>query len=137
MYLWAHRLCRWCVAAVLLAAAVAKWFDLASFARAVGDFGLVWDGWEHPTAIAVSVLEAVAAALLFAGRRTGYGLAAALLLAFTAVVGYGVWQGFDIDCGCLGAVDRWAGVTLKTSLVRNLVLLAILAVAWRTRRAGG
>lgn len=133
MRIWCERICRWAVVGVFLWAAGAKSLDLAAFARTIGDFGLVWPGWAAPAAVAMLAAEFVAGGLLFCRRRAGYVLAAALLVAYTAVIAYGIAIGLDIECGCLGPADRWAAMSLQASLVRNLCLLVALAAAWFLR----
>lgn len=133
MRVWAERIARWSVAAVLLWAAVAKSIDVGALARTIRDFGLVWPGWEYTTATAILVAETAAGLLLLFKRPFGYALAAVLLIAFTAVIAYGMSIGLDIECGCLGPADHWAGATLRTSLVRNIVLIAALSIAWLLR----
>ncbi len=138
MRIWSERICRWIVTGVLVWAAVAKWSDIDAFVRTIDDFGLVWPGWEFAAAVSVTLAEIAAGVMLFRRRLFGYGLAGILLIAFTTVIVYGMSIGLDIDCGCLGPADRWAGITLRTSLIRNLLLLAALAAAWmlRPRRVG-
>lgn len=135
MRIWLERIARWCVAGVLVGAGIGKAVDLRAVGRTIGDFGLVWSGWEDATAVGVIAAEIVAGGLLFFRRPMGYLSAAALLIVFAAVLAYGISIGLDIDCGCLGAVDRWAGVTLRTALARNVVLLVVLAAAWWWRPA--
>jgi len=64
-----------------------------------------------------------------------------LLLAFTGFLAYLAVGRYGGDCGCLGPViDRWSGGGPIAGIVRNLVLLALLAwpalLAFRQRPAG-
>ena len=56
---------------------------------------------------------------LFFNRRWAKVWAAVLLILFIAVLGYGIWLGLDIDCGCFGPGDpeHDAFSGLRTALV--------------------
>lgn len=84
-----------------------------------------------PIVYATSVLEIVLAILLFWGRglRSTLAVSALMVLFFTVVLGYFWIQGQSIEnCGCFGALGIGGG--LKVSLLRNLVLLVLIAGAY-------
>jgi uncharacterized membrane protein YphA (DoxX/SURF4 family) len=131
MRAWSIRIVRWLVAAVFALAGVLKLFDQRAFAQTIGDFGIVPDAIVPVAALVIPIAELVVAALLFARRHSGLAAVTAMLVVYIAVVGYGLWIGLDIDCGCLGSVDElWGGGNLRTTLVQDLVLLGGCAFLW-------
>ena len=57
------------------------------------------------------------------------------MASFTLMFFWVISQGFVIDCGCFGALDRFvkllAGDVGLKSIVRNLVLLWACVLLWR------
>ena len=122
---WLDLVSRLVLAIVFAAAALPKLFDPASFATTISMYGLLPDPVVFPAALLLIVIELVTAAGLVFDRRWAVVLAGFLLILFIAVLGYGVYLGLDIDCGCFGPGDPEHGVldSLRTSLIRDLVLL--------------
>ncbi len=118
-----------------LVVALRKLADFGEFERLVGDFGIVHDGLVGATAVLLIVLEGISGLLLITGKRLGLALAAGLLVLFLCVLAYGIRLGLDVECGCLGIGPRGsAGSSLSTALVRDLLLLALVALAWERGR---
>jgi hypothetical protein len=92
-----------------------------------------------PIAVALPVLEIVAAVGLFFDVRGSLGALTGLLIFFMAVVSYGIWMGLDIDCGCFGPgdIEGEAYSGLRPALYRNLLLIVGIAYlyGWRFIRA--
>jgi hypothetical protein len=87
-------------------------------------------------AIGLPVLEILAAIGLLFDVRGSLATITGLLILFLAVLGYGVWLGLDIDCGCFGQGDPEVE-GLRPALYRDLVMLAGVAYLylWRFRRS--
>ena len=121
---WIDRLSRWLLAAVMIFAAIPKLADPAGFAEIISAYGLLPEFLLLPMAIALPVLEVVAALLLVLGRISGLWITALLMLLFIAVLSYGIWLGLDIDCGCFGPedIEGKAFSNLRVALVRDLLL---------------
>ena len=112
------------VAVVFALAAVAKWRDRPTTARAFRDLGLPAPRrWVVP----VIVAELGVAALLLLRPAVGGVVAIAALLAFSTVLAAAIRRGDDVVCGCFGAgSDRPVGVV---DLARNGALVVASAVA--------
>lgn len=117
----------------LLAAAVAKLFDLNRFAARIGDFGLVFDQLVEPTAWFVVLAESLIGIAVLTYRRGGVAAATLLLLLFTSVLWYGIVIGLDLDCGCFGPAVH---VSLETQLLLDCGLLALCLIIQRSNRPG-
>jgi uncharacterized membrane protein YphA (DoxX/SURF4 family) len=136
---WTYRTVRWAYAAIFLYAGVNKLVDPKSFAVVIEAFGLVPDSWIMPMAIGVPVVEIIAALGLLFDFRGSLSAITGLLVLFLAIVGYGVWLGLDIDCGCFGPEDPEgeAYASLRPTLYRNILLILGISYLywWRLRES--
>lgn len=136
---WIYRIVRVVYVVLFLYAGVNKLLDPQSFAIVIDAFGLVPDPLIMPIAVALPILEILAALGLLFDVRASLGLMTGLLVFFMAVVSYGIWMGLDIDCGCFGPGDlegeAYRG--LRPALYRNLILAVGIAYlySWRYLRA--
>jgi uncharacterized membrane protein YphA (DoxX/SURF4 family) len=136
---WIYRIVRVVYVVLFFYAGVNKLLNPRAFATVIDAFGLVPDMLIMPIAVALPVLEIVAAAGLLFDVRGSLGLVTGLLVFFMAVVSYGIWMGLDIDCGCFGPGDLEgeAYKGLRPAFYRNLVLITGIAYlcGWRYLRA--
>ncbi|MHB8811484.1 MAG: MauE/DoxX family redox-associated membrane protein [Desulfobulbaceae bacterium] len=131
--LWVYRLVRGTVAGLFIWAGALKLADPQAFAVIINDFGLV-PGWSvMPIAIGLPVLEIAAAIGLVFDVRGSLAVITGLLGMFIAILGYSIWLGLDIDCGCFGPEDPEARAYggLRTALYRDLAMAAgVLFLYW-------
>ncbi|MFZ5799432.1 MAG: MauE/DoxX family redox-associated membrane protein [Thermodesulfobacteriota bacterium] len=131
--LWLYRLVRWTLAGLFIWAGALKLADPPAFAVIIGDFGLV-PGWSvMPLAFGLPVLEIAAAIGLIFDVRGSLAVITGLLGIFIAILGYAIWLGLDIDCGCFGPEDPEARAYggLRTALYRDLAMAAgVLFLYW-------
>lgn len=117
------------VAALFALSGALKLGDPARFATDIGHYRLV----SVPVAAAMAVylpwLEIVLAVALLTPRWRcpARGVAALLLLVFSAALASAAWRGIDLRCGCFGEASA-TGVA--GALARNAVLLALLGIGW-------
>ena len=109
------------------------------FAVLIEAYGIVPEGLLMPVAIGLPFLEVVAGFGLLFDIRGSLALITGLLVLFMVVLGYGIWMGLDVDCGCFGPEDPEAKAFhgLRLSLLRNLVMMTgvIFIYGWRRYRA--
>lgn len=133
--LWPYRLIRWGLALVFLYAGASKLADPEAFAIIIAAYGLVPETLLMPLAIALPALEVVSAAALLVDLRGSLATIAVLLILFMLVLGYGIWMGLDIDCGCFAPEDpegrAYAG--LRPALYRDCVLAAGVLLLYGVR----
>ncbi len=111
-----------CLATLFAHAAVTKFADAMLVEQHLAAYG-VPSGLLTPAARALPAAEALAPALLLTPWRVaGAALAALLLLAYAAAMGWQRLQGRSLDCGCGGAP-----LPVSWALVARNVLLAALA----------
>ena len=134
-HIWAYRGLRWGVALVFLYAGALKLADPEAFAVVIEAYGLVPDWLLIPLAMMLPALEVVAALGLIFDLRGSLAIIVVLLAVFILVLGYGVWMGLDVDCGCFGPEDpesrAYAGI--RPALYRDFALVAgvLLLYGWR------
>jgi hypothetical protein len=102
-------------------------------------YGFVPEGLLIPVAIGLPLLEVIAGFGLLFDIRGSLAVITGLLVLFMVVLGYGIWMGLDVDCGCFGPEDPEAEAFhgLRLSLFRDMVMIAgvIFIYGWRRYRA--
>jgi uncharacterized membrane protein YphA (DoxX/SURF4 family) len=137
--IWAYLVLRWALGLIFLSAGATKLFAPEMFAVVIDAYGLLPETLVLPAAIALPLLEVVAAIGLLLDVRGSLGAITALLVMFMVILGYGLWLGLDVDCGCFGPEDpetaAYAG--LRPAFYRDMVMLLGIAYlyAWRRRHA--
>lgn len=99
-------------------------------------YGIVPQGLLIPAAIGLPLLEVIAGFGLLFDIRGSLALITGLLVIFMVVLGYGIWMGLDVDCGCFGPEDpeTKAFHGLRLSLFRDLVMMAGVFFIYGVRR---
>ena len=117
--------CRVLVGTVFLLAVAGKLrgrAELSAFTESLGGFGLRSAPLRSALATCVITAEGVAVVLLAVAPAVGLGLAASVLVVFTAAVVAAKASGREVRCRCFGADGGLMG---RTHLVRNGVLVAV------------
>lgn len=101
---------------------------LAGFAASTVAMRIVPRRWSVPLALATGVAEAATVVLLAfpATATAGLVAAAALLVAFTAAIGWSLLRGARAPCRCFGASRTPLGAP---QLLRNLALVGVCGAA--------
>lgn len=120
---------------LFVAAAVLKALDLDWFAVQIWYYGVIQGrSWLHLTARATVLVETFLGMAFLAGWRfRGWTqrLTIAMLVGFTVLIGY-AWVFNNLkDCGCFGA---YIEIGPGPSIAKNLVMLAMVVVAWMLQR---
>ena len=126
-------ICAGIPATAFLVAGIGKWRDPAGFFEAIRLYQLLDGaliGWAVWFLISLEILGGLA--LLMRPLRRGAILVfAPLLLLFTLAGVSAKLRGIEIPCGCFGTLDQVAPFGWL-SVLRNLVLVGLLARAWRS-----
>ena len=133
--LWLYRLVRWSLCVLFIWAGVMKLADPQAFGVVIRDFGLIPEWSVMPMAFGLPALEIIAAAGLLFDIRGSLAIITALLALFVVILGYGIWLGLDIDCGCFGPEDpeSRAYIGLRFALYRDFVMAAGIFLLYRWR----
>jgi uncharacterized membrane protein len=131
-------LLRWCLGGIFIFAGITKLMAPETFAILIDAYGLVPGFLLLPVSLILPVLEITAGAGLLFDVKGSLSLTAGLMVLFIAVMGYGIWMGLDIDCGCFGPGDPESEAFhgLKAALCRDVFLLTgiVLLFGWRRCR---
>ena len=136
---WPYKLCRWTLSIIFIYTGGTKLLAPEIFAVLIDAYGIVPEGLLLPVAIVLPLFELTAGIGLLFDIRGSLTLITGLLVLFMAVLGYGIWIGLDVDCGCFGLKDPEAEAFhgLRLSLFRDLVMLAgvFFIYGWRRYRS--
>lgn len=123
---------------VFLGSGISKLMAPQNFSVIIQSYGLIPDFWILPTAIILSILEVGAGLGLVLDIHGSLAIITALLGVFIVILGYGIWMGFDVDCGCFGPGDPEANAFhgLKPALVRDIIMVmgVFYLYFWRFRQ---
>ena len=136
---WLYNLCRWTLGGIFIYAGSIKLLEPENFAILIEAYGIVPEGLLMPVAIGLPLLEVIAGIGLLFDIHRSLAMLTGLLVLFMAVLGYGIWLGLDVDCGCFGShdpeVEAFHG--LRLSLFRDFIMLAgvFFIYGWRQYHA--
>ena len=137
--IWIYRLVLWALSVLFIWAGTVKLTDLVSFGVVIRDFGIVPEWSVMAIAIALPVLEILAAVGLVLNIRGSLTIITGLLALFILIVGYAILLGLDIDCGCFGPEDPEfrAYSSLHITLYRDMAMLSgvFFLYCWRYRKS--
>lgn len=121
---------------IFIYAGVSKLFDTEVFAALINAYGIFPDALVMLSALGLPVLEIMAGTGLIFDIRGSLIIITALLIMFIAVLGYGIFLGLDIDCGCFGPDDpeTEAYHGLRTTLYRDIFILIVTLYLYSWRR---
>jgi len=128
-----YLLFRIALSAIFLWSGISKLAALEEFAVIIEGYGLLPESWIMTAAIALPILEVVAGLGLLADIQGSLAVITGLLGLFIVILSYGIWMGFDVDCGCFGPEDPEAKVFhgIRLALVRDFILmLGIFYLYW-------
>lgn len=129
---------KWILGGIFIYAGGIKLFNPTTFAVLIEAYGIVPENVLMPMAVFLPLLEVLAGAGLLFDIRGSLSAIALLLLLFMVVMGYGIWMGLDVDCGCFGPEDPEAEAFhgLRLSLYRDLIMFTgvVFMFAWRRCR---
>ena len=103
-----------------------KIIDPAAFAQAIANYQIVPATIGNPVALILPWVELACGTCLILNRWTrGSALVtAALMVVFMSALGYNIYRGIDVNCGCF-TLDETAPGSMWLYLVRDAVFLAM------------
>jgi putative oxidoreductase len=135
-WIWVARICGWVLGGIFRYAGISKMLDPAQLAVQIRNYQLApW--WAiHPAAIVLPWVEIVAGLLLILGvwAIEATIVLGGLLALFMAAIGWAMYQGLDIECGCFAGHAKvgW----LKLGENAGLLAVAVFGVLARKRSNG-
>jgi len=126
--MWSYRFARLAISVVFIWSGVSKLADPQSFAVIIDAYGLIPDSWVLPVSLLLPLIEVIGGMGLLLDLRGSLATIAGLLLLFMLILGYGIWMGLDVDCGCFGPDDPEAKAYhgLRPALYRDFFMGAAI-----------
>jgi uncharacterized membrane protein YphA (DoxX/SURF4 family) len=134
-----YRLIRVLLSLIFLWSGISKLMDPRNFTVIIDAYGLIPEDWVLLLAIFLPLLEIIFGIGLLLDIRGSLAGITSLLMLFVAILGYGIWLGLDVDCGCFGPKDPEAEAfhSLRPALYRDFVMIAgvVYLYVWRYYRS--
>ena len=124
--LWLYRGVRIALSVLFIYGGVVKLLDPHAFARTLSAYDLVPDPLLPVVAIGLPAVELLAGLALVFDLKGSLATIAGLFVLFLAVLGYGILQNLDVDCGCFGAEELSKREGLRLAFYRDLALAGIV-----------
>lgn len=130
-----YRVVRISLAALFIYGGGIKLLDPKAFARTISAYDLVPEPLLPVVAIGLPLVETIAGLGLLFDVRFSLAVISSLMGLFILVLGYGVSQNLDVDCGCFGADELSRQHGLVQAFWRDLFLGGIVVpYLYLTRR---
>lgn len=122
---WLYQIIRVLLGLLFFYSGVTKILHPGDFALVIEAYGLIPDFLVMPAAIGLPLLEIIAALGLLKEVKGSLSIITGLLILFMGVLGYGLYLGLDIDCGCFGPGDPEGKAfhSLRDALYKNFMLI--------------
>ena len=137
--IWPYRIVRLSLAFIFLWSGITKLLNPVYFVVIIDAYGLIPESWNMPVAVSLATLEAIVGLTLCFDICGSLAIVALLLCLFIAILGYGIWLGLDIDCGCFGPEEPEAKAYhgLRPALFRDFIMVGGVAClySWRYARS--
>ncbi len=132
-----NTVCRIFLGAVFVYASWGKILDPAAFADIIANYQIVSSSVGHFTALFLPYLELVTGVCLIINRwpRGSALLVACMMVVFMAALGYNIYRGIDVNCGCF-TLDEGATGSMWLYLVRDILFLAMAVGVMLYRQPG-
>lgn len=138
------RIVRLVIGFVFIYAGFIKLTDPGAFARLISQYDILPDMLLLPFAIGLPLLEFLAGLGLVFNLRGSLAVILILLVLFSSVLGYGIFNNLNIDCGCLSLEEIKGLSNLKQAFYRDLVMTGAVLflflqrsyILYRSRRRG-
>jgi uncharacterized membrane protein YphA (DoxX/SURF4 family) len=134
-----YHLIRVLLSVIFLWSGISKLTDPISFAVIIDAYGLVPEACMMPLTIILPLLEIIFGLGLVLNIRGSLTGIMSLLMLFMMILGYGIWLGLDVDCGCFGPQDPEANAfhSLRPALYRDFAMTAgvVYLYYWRYYRS--
>lgn len=119
-------LCRVVLGGIFVYASWDKILDPAAFARIIDNYQILSASMGRLAALFLPWLELVCGICLVINRwtRGSAVIVAGLMVVFMGALGYNIYQGIDINCGCFTLTDKTPG-SMWFYMLRDVAFLAM------------
>jgi uncharacterized membrane protein YphA (DoxX/SURF4 family) len=130
---WTYRIIRLILGSIFVYAGFIKLIDPKAFARVISQYGIVPDLLLAPFAIGLPALEFLAGIGLILNLRGSLTVIFSLLVVFVGVLGYGILNDLNVDCGCFTPEEITGQNSLRQALYRDLFMIAAVFLLFLSR----
>jgi uncharacterized membrane protein YphA (DoxX/SURF4 family) len=130
---WTYRVIRFILGSIFVYAGFIKLIDPKAFARVISQYGVVPDVLLAPFAIGLPALELLAGLGLILNMRGSLTVIFSLLVVFVGVLGYGILNDLNVDCGCFTTEEITGQNSLRQALYRDLFMIAAVFLLFFSR----
>jgi uncharacterized membrane protein YphA (DoxX/SURF4 family) len=116
-------LVRFAIGSVFVYAGFIKLIDPKAFARVISHYDMVPESLLLFVAIGLPALEFFAGLGLVFNIRGSLSVIIILLMMFSIVLGYGIFNNLNINCGCFSSEELSQQDNLKLAFYRDLILI--------------
>lgn len=131
---WPSLIIRLILGSVFIYAGFTKIIDPKAFAKVISHYDIIPEILLAPVAVGLPAVELLAGLGLMFNVRGSLPVIFALLIAFTVVLGYGIHNNLNIDCGCFSPKETTDQNSLKSAFYRDLVMLTGAALLFLSGR---
>ena len=119
---------------VFVYAGAVKLIDPKAFAKVISQYDILPEFLLAPFAVGLPALELIAGIGLIFNVRGSLAVISALLVIFILVLGYGILNSLDIDCGCFSPEELDARNSLQQAFYRDLLMIGAAGYIYMYRR---
>jgi uncharacterized membrane protein YphA (DoxX/SURF4 family) len=124
LFRWRDLSIRVVIGTIFIYAGVVKLLDINAFARTIDQYDIVPDALIPVVAFGLPALEVIAGLGLIFDISGSLIAVLAMLIMFIVILGYGIINNLDVDCGCFSPEEIASRGNLKQALYRDLVMIA-------------
>jgi hypothetical protein len=111
-----------------------KLADPKAFAATLSHYDLIPEMLLPVVAIGLPALEVSSGVALLFKVRGSLTVITGLLILFIAVLGYGILNDLNVDCGCFGPEEIAGQQSLRQAFIRDLLLVGAASFLYYSRR---
>ena len=119
---------------VFVYAGFIKLIDPKAFAVSISQYDIVPQILLAPVAIGLPALEFLAGLGLIMNIRGSLTVIFSLLLLFLSVLGYGILNNLNVDCGCFSEEDMKGFNSLRIAFYRDIIMILIASYIYAYKR---
>ena len=120
---WTYRVVRFILGSIFLYAGFIKLIDPKAFAQVISRYDIVPDFLLATFAVGLPAIEFLAGLGLILNMRGSLTVIFSLLVVFVGVLGYGILNDLNVDCGCFSPAEIASQNSLRQAFYRDLFLI--------------
>lgn len=133
---WLYFIIRLSLGLLFIYAGFIKLIDPKAFARTISYYDIVPESFLPLVSVGLPAVEFLSGVGLVFNIRGSLTAVLSLLLLFSLILGFGLFNNLNIDCGCFTGEEIQDRSALKLALYRDLTLITAALYLYIYRRIG-